>query len=188
MSCDAAERGETGEWAQSSGHPGIPRGAPQPGRPEIFLWHPAEQTAGTMPGWQRQPGSRAQTLLGVAGQRGQAGETGAELGAAEGLSPTSLRVKGPRGHPTGSLEQRQAAERLPPPSRVGYLRSRCRAGGPEGRGRGRKSRFPKALALLRKMTPKPGAPLTPLPPPQIQAPAPQMVLSHRPGEEACLHA
>lgn len=44
---------------------GIPRGAPQPGRPEIFPWHPAEQTAGTMPGWQRQPRTRAQTLLGV---------------------------------------------------------------------------------------------------------------------------
>lgn len=103
MSCDAAERGKTGEWAQRSGHTGIPRGAPQPGRPEIFLWHPAEQTAGTMPGWQRQPGSRAQTLLGVAGQHSQAGETGAELRAAEGLSPTVLRVKGLRCHPKGPL-------------------------------------------------------------------------------------
>lgn len=67
MSCDAAERRKIGEWALKNRHTGIPRGAPQPGLPEIFPWHPAEQTAGTMPGWQRRPGSRAQTLLGVAG-------------------------------------------------------------------------------------------------------------------------
>lgn len=55
-------------------------------------------------------------------------------------------------------------------------------GGVEGQ-RGRKSRFPKALALLRKMTLKPGGPLSYHFPPKIQAPEPQMVFSHRPGEE-----
>lgn len=140
-----------------SGHTGIPRGAPQPGRPEIFPWHPAEQTAGTTPGWQRQAGTRAQTLLGVAGQHSQAGETGTEPRTEEGLSPTILRGKGPQCHPKGSLQQRQAAG-SPSPS-AGYLRSKCRERVCwRGVGRGRKSRFPKALALLRKMTPKPGGP------------------------------
>ena len=114
MSCDAAERGKTGEWALKSRHTGIPRGAPQPGRPEIFPWHPAEQTAGTMPGWQRQPGSRAQTLLGVVGQHGQAGETGTELRASEGLSPQSGGERVCSVPHRGSLQHRQAAVLLPP--------------------------------------------------------------------------
>lgn len=69
MSCGAAEKGKTqvGKWALSRHTGGIPHGAPQLGRPEIFLWHPAEQTPGTMPGWQGQPRTRAQTLLRMAG-------------------------------------------------------------------------------------------------------------------------
>lgn len=119
MSCDAAERKKTGEWALRSRRTGIPRGAPQPGRPAIFPWHPAEQTAGTMPGWQRRPGSRAQTLLGVAGQQSQAGETGTEPRAEEDFSPTILRGKGPRCHATpedSCSRGRQLA--LLPPKRV----------------------------------------------------------------------
>lgn len=62
-------------------------------------------------------------------------------------------------------------------------RTLCLRGG----GRGRKSRFPKALALLRKMTPRPGGPSYTTSPPKIQAPAPLMGLSHRRREGACCH-
>lgn len=55
--------------------PGIPQGAPSPGRLEICLWHPVEQTAGIVPGWQRQPGSRNRTLWGVAKEQSQTGDT-----------------------------------------------------------------------------------------------------------------
>lgn len=149
------------EERQVSGHQGagIPRGAPQPGRPEIFPWHPAEQTAGTMPGWQRQPGSRAQTLLGVAGPHSQAGETTGDRAQSPGgpltHDPERKGATVPC-HPRGFLQLRKAAG--PPSLKAGYLRSRCRDVRWMGGGRGRKSRFPKALALLRKMTPKPGGP------------------------------
>lgn len=87
------------EERQVSGHGGAStwdsRGAPQPGRPEIFLWHPAEQTAGTVPGWQSQPGSRAQTRLGVAGEHSQAGEVRTQPAALRAARPGSLREGSP---------------------------------------------------------------------------------------------
>lgn len=66
MSCGAAERGKTGKWAPSR-RTGFPTALPNLGSQRFFLWHPAEQTPGTMPGWQGQPRTRAQTLLGVSG-------------------------------------------------------------------------------------------------------------------------
>lgn len=65
------------EERQVSGHTGVGTGH-SPGSSltrQAGDLHPVEQTAGIVPGWQRQPGSRNRTLRGVAKEHSQTGDT-----------------------------------------------------------------------------------------------------------------